>query len=113
MAVLRGLGGGSPGLSDGEAADASRLPGHDVQLSCRHVMSPILRRPAAALGRAADTENVAKLIRRKAKDLGSKCVVLARHGKGKMREMWVGSVTKALAAKPPADHIPVIVVPHN
>eukprot|EP00887_Chlorella_sp_A99_P004596 scaffold4.g4596.t1 len=86
-----------------------------------------------------DSDSVAELIRRKAQDIAAKvgasrrwpvdtllgwegameervlgcgeCIVMARHSKGRLKEMWVGSVTKAIVAKP-APHIPVVVVPH-
>lgn len=32
---------------------------------------------------------------RRLQDVGAQCIVMARHSKGKLKEMWVGSVTKA------------------
>lgn len=42
-------------------------------------------------------------------DVDAQAIVMARHSKGKLREMWVGSVTKAVVHR---SSIPVAVVPH-
>ncbi|KAI3438453.1 hypothetical protein D9Q98_000882 [Chlorella vulgaris] len=55
-----------------------------------------------------DTDSVAALICKKAEDLSAECVVMARHSKGKLKEMWLGSVTKAMVHK---SRVPVAVVP--
>ena len=55
-----------------------------------------------------DSEAVAKLVAKKSKDLDAEVVIVARHSKGKLKEYWVGSVTKALVKICP---VPVAVVP--
>ena len=40
--------------------------------------------------------------------MDAQCIVMARHSKGKLKEMWVGSVTKACVHK---STVPVAVVP--
>lgn len=57
-----------------------------------------------------DTESVSSVILKKAADVGAQAIVMARHSKGKLKEMWVGSVTKALVHK---STLPVAVVPHS
>lgn len=56
-----------------------------------------------------DPEAVARLIAKKVKDLNTECVIMSRHSKGKLKEYWVGSVTKALIRLAPG---PIAVVPH-
>ena len=56
-----------------------------------------------------DSEAIAGAISRKANELPAHLVVMARHSKGSLKEMWVGSVTKQLVGK---TTLPVAVVPH-
>ncbi|EFN57377.1 expressed protein [Chlorella variabilis] len=56
-----------------------------------------------------DTDSVTGVILKKAQDVDAQAIVMARHSKGKLREMWVGSVTKAVVHR---SSIPVAVVPH-
>ena len=48
------------------------------------------------------------VILKKARDVDAQCILMARHSKGKLKEMWVGSVTKACVHK---STVPVAVVP--
>ena len=56
------------------------------------------------------TDSICHVIRTKATDLNAACIVLARHSKGRLKELWVGSVTKATVNTAP---VPVAVVPHG
>ncbi|PRW59405.1 adenine nucleotide alpha hydrolase [Chlorella sorokiniana] len=56
-----------------------------------------------------DSESVSNVILKKAQDVSAECIVMARHSKGRLKEMWVGSVTKACVHK---SQVPVAVVPH-
>lgn len=55
-----------------------------------------------------DSETVAKVIIKKVGDLGADTVVMGKHSKGKMKEFWLGSVTKELIKRA---RVPVAVVP--
>ena len=55
-----------------------------------------------------DSEAVAKVISKKVEDLKAETVVMAKHSKGKLKEYWLGSVTKELIKRV---KIPVAVVP--
>ncbi len=57
-----------------------------------------------------DPEAVARVIAKKAVDVHAEAVVLGKHSKGKLKEYWVGSVTKALIVQSP---VPVAVVPNG
>lgn len=59
-----------------------------------------------------DSDSVSRIVQHKAANMGAKCIVVAKHSKGKLQEMWVGSVTKSLISRPPAN-VPIIVVPHK
>lgn len=56
-----------------------------------------------------DSESISHVIARKCDELSATIVVMARHSKGSLKEMWVGSVTKQLLRKA---NIPVAIVPH-
>ncbi|KAL4448074.1 hypothetical protein ABPG75_005293 [Micractinium tetrahymenae] len=56
-----------------------------------------------------DSDSVCNVILKKAADVDAQCIVMARHSKGKLKEMWVGSVTKSCVHR---STIPVAVVPH-
>ena len=62
--------------------------------------------PPSALYLAADA--VAGVILQKATDVGAIAMVMARHSKGALKELWVGSVTKQVVKDSP---VPVAVVP--
>lgn len=55
-----------------------------------------------------DSEEVAKVVQHKAEEIGAVLIVMARHNKGKLKELWVGSCTKALVQKA---SVPVVAVP--
>ncbi|KAG7675239.1 hypothetical protein NADE_007275 [Nannochloris sp. 'desiccata'] len=55
-----------------------------------------------------DSENVAKVITKKVEDLSAETVVMGKHSKGRIKEFWLGSVTKELIKRV---KIPVAVVP--
>jgi nucleotide-binding universal stress UspA family protein len=57
-----------------------------------------------------DSESIAKVIAKKVDDLSAEAVVMAKHTKGKLKEYWLGSVTKELIKRV---KIPVAVVPHS
>ncbi|KAL4444905.1 hypothetical protein ABPG77_003955 [Micractinium sp. CCAP 211/92] len=57
-----------------------------------------------------DSESVCNVILKKAADVSAQCIVMARHSKGRLKEMWVGSVTKTCVHR---STIPVAVVPHT
>ncbi|GAB4823893.1 hypothetical protein N2152v2_010939 [Parachlorella kessleri] len=57
-----------------------------------------------------DTDSVAEVIARKCSDLQAACVVLAKHSKGRLKELWAGSVTVACLRK--CCKVPIAVVPH-
>lgn len=56
-----------------------------------------------------DPEAVARVCAKKAGDVAAEAVVLGKHSKGRLKEYWLGSVTKALVDKSP---VPIAVVPH-
>lgn len=41
-----------------------------------------------------DSDSVAHVIAKKAADLRAAAVVMAQHSKGRLKELWIGSVTK-------------------
>ena len=66
----------------------------------------IAARPTAA---SASADSIACVILSKAKDLPNcTAIVMARHSKGALKELWVGSVTKQVVKDSP---VPVAVVP--
>ena len=56
-----------------------------------------------------DADSVAHAIAKKAQDLGAAAVVMARHRKGRLKELWLGSVTKMTIG---CCRAAVAVVPH-
>jgi nucleotide-binding universal stress UspA family protein len=56
-----------------------------------------------------DSEAVARVIAHKAEELPADWVVMAQHSKGRLKELWLGSVTKQLVTQA---KVPVAVVPH-
>ena len=56
-----------------------------------------------------DPEAVARLITKKVQDINAEAIIIGKHAKGKLKEYWLGSVTKALVRLAPA---PIAVVPN-
>lgn len=59
---------------------------------------------------STDSEAVAKTVAKKAKDINAEAIVVAKHTKGRLKEMWLGSVTKTLLK---ATSLPIAVVPNQ
>jgi len=57
-----------------------------------------------------DSEAVSRVVAKKALDIKAEVVVVARHNKGRLKEFWVGSVTKALMKSCPVSL--AVVPPH-
>jgi nucleotide-binding universal stress UspA family protein len=57
-----------------------------------------------------DSESVGRVVAKKVEDIKADTVVIAKHSKGKIKEYWLGSVTKELIKRV---NIPVAVVPHS
>lgn len=73
-----------------------------------HIFSPQVPFQLHVIVGPVDSDAVAKLVAKKSKDLEAEMTVVARHSKGRFKEYWVGSVTKALIKLSP---VPLAVVP--
>jgi hypothetical protein len=90
----------------GSAAAAPRLSGRSPSPPLSALQVPFQLHVIVG---PVDSESVANVVCKKADALGAACTVMARHSKGRLRELWVGSVTKICCAW---SKVPLAVVPH-
>ena len=78
--------------------------------TCPPAAVPCSHQPVAHDFGVLPADSVCSVILKKAQDVEAVVIVMARHTKGRLKEMWMGSVTKACVHRSP---MPVAVVPHS